>query len=874
MIMGKWTKTTAGLIFLAAVSVYADREIAASVRSAAGVTGSARPALVATAMRGSSSPVARVATPQPKPQIIAAAADTTTSVKLLDDSTSTDPFAAPAPAPAPAQTPATQPSTEGRSVSSQEVNVSEAGTVEIHVNDANLVEVLRMLSLQSQRNIIASKDVHGTVTANLYDVTVQQALDAILHANGYVYREKGNFIYVYTAKELQDIEKAERHVQTQVFRLYYTPAANAATMIKPVLSSTGQVAVTTPAVTGLSSNAGSGSSGSSSGGGASGDTGGNSHAVEDMLVVTDYPENLAAVKKVLSEIDVRPQQILLEATILRASLSENNALGINFTVLGGVDFTGLNTAGATAGDLLTGAIVDNPNAQGIVQHNAAGAGTGFANNVPNGGLQVGVVTSNVAAFLKALEQTTDTTVLANPKVLTLNKQQGEVFVGNEDGYYTTITTQTTTSQQVQTLQTGTLLVFRPYIADDGYIRLEVHPEDSDGQVKANGLPSKTTTEVTSNIMVQDGHTVVIGGLFRESSNVGRSQIPFLGNLPLVGALFKSQQDTTQRDEIIILLTPHIVKDQSAYSELSQEQLRTFDQMRVGVRKGMMFWGRNRLAESAYESAKRELAKPHPDRHLAVWDLNEATNLNPTFAEAIELKEQVTGHMVTEASGSSIRDFVQEAVLRDVPPAPAPSTEPAVAPPAKGPAAVRPEAPTTVPVADVPATMPVTGVPATMPTAESTDLHPANPVAVTEPSETTARAATTEPSEQAAETPTTQPAEAIANTEGQSSKSGQEMAESPAMQPTGAVAEESSRNPADEAPIAAVPATNPADTSAVASVPSTQPASGDAETTSIAAEPESVPATQPVAHSDNTESTGTNVTELPMDPATPDVNGGK
>ena len=76
------------------------------------------------------------------------------------------------------------------------MTVSDAGTVEMHVNDASLAEVLRMLSLQSRRNIVASKEVTGHVTANLYNVTVAQALDAILVSNGYVYREKDNFIYV------------------------------------------------------------------------------------------------------------------------------------------------------------------------------------------------------------------------------------------------------------------------------------------------------------------------------------------------------------------------------------------------------------------------------------------------------------------------------------------------------------------------------------------------------------------------------------------------------------------------------------------------------------------------------------------------------
>src|SRR5439155_25246210 len=93
-----------------------------------------------------------------------------------------DPFA---PSTQPTTQPATQPSSEGTPVNSTYVAVSETGTVEIHVNDANLVEVLRMLSLQSQKNIVASKDVSGKVTANLYGVTVKEALDAILKANGY-----------------------------------------------------------------------------------------------------------------------------------------------------------------------------------------------------------------------------------------------------------------------------------------------------------------------------------------------------------------------------------------------------------------------------------------------------------------------------------------------------------------------------------------------------------------------------------------------------------------------------------------------------------------------------------------------------------------
>ncbi len=170
-----------------------------------------------------------------------------------------------------------------------------------------------MLSLQSQKNIVATKDVRGTVTANLYDVTIKEALDAILRSNGYDYREKGNFIYVYTAKELADMEKAAMVRKTEIFRLYYTPVANAANLIKPVLSEGAQVALTAPAQTGIESEGK--------------DAGGNSHATEDLLVVSDYPDRLDQVRAILKEVDRRPVQILVEATILQAQINENNDLG-------------------------------------------------------------------------------------------------------------------------------------------------------------------------------------------------------------------------------------------------------------------------------------------------------------------------------------------------------------------------------------------------------------------------------------------------------------------------------------------------------------------------------------------------------------------
>jgi type IV pilus assembly protein PilQ len=476
-------------------------------------------------------------------------------------------------------------------------------------------------------------------------------------------------------------------------------------MIKPVLSTDAQVATSTPALSGINSGAK--------------DVGGGSHATEDVIVVTDYPDNLEKVRKLLREVDRRPQQILIEATILRAALNEDNALGVDFALMGGVDFSTLSAAGTGPAGALSGSIINTPtNGAGgassstIVNNGYAGGQTGFTSAVPQGGLRVGLVKNNVAVFISALESITDTVVLANPKVLALNKQSGEVIVGRKDGYITTTVTETTQTQSVEFLDTGTRLIFRPFVGDDGYVRMEIHPEDSSGGLNSANLPFKITTEVTSNVMVKDGHTIVIGGLFRESSTTSRGQVPFLGNLPLAGVLFRNQRDNTVREEIIILLTPHIVKDDAAYSQLSEQQLSEAEKLRVGVRKGMMPWGRERLAEGCYEKAVEE--KNHGKKDSAIWWLNCATNLNPKFTEAIDMKEELTGKVVTQADNSSIRTFLRKEMLMERPSgaAPVPASVPIDVPRTTAPS-TRTNPPSTQPIIDAAVTTPAT--PTTQPT---------------------------------------------------------------------------------------------------------------------------------------------------------------
>jgi type IV pilus assembly protein PilQ len=641
MFMRKWTRS-AGLLFCAVASVY---------------NGPAAFA-VEEALRSS--------------------ADSPPTVKLISDT--------PADAATSDSVPSTQPA------GTPKVAINDAGTISIHTNnDISVSEILREIGAQAQLSIIPSRDVRGSIPAmDLYNVTVNEALDAILHSNGMAWEKKGNLIYVYTQKELDQREKAARKTVTKTFPLHYVPAGDVLSLIKPALSPDAQTSSTKDALSGI--NTGDVGTGSTSGSaGSSVETGGNSEAGLDMIVVTDYPENLQRVSDIIKQIDCRPQQILVEATIFQANLTDNNSMGIDFSLMGGVNFDTLlsnstpltsalsgnilNTAGSTA----TGTTGSPAN---VVKQGYAGFTTGnYDTQVPPGGLQIGIVKNNLGVFISALEAVTEGTVLANPKVLALDKQQGEVIVGSEFGYLTTTTTATTSSQTVQFLDTGTILSFRPYVGDDGYIRMEIHPEDSNGGLNASNLPVKNTTEVSTNLLVKDGNTIVIGGLFRETSSSSRNQVPFLGSLPLAGALFRSKTDATNRQEIIILLTPHIIKDDAQYSKSSEEQVKELEQMRIGVRKGMMWFGRERLAESAYENAVAEMNKPHPCLDLVLWHLNCAINLNPKFIEAIEMKEKITGKQVTDVDNSAIRSFVRQQIMAQTPPpstAAAPATRPSVA----------------------------------------------------------------------------------------------------------------------------------------------------------------------------------------------------
>lgn len=402
------------------------------------------------------------------------------------------------------------------------------GLLEFHARNIDVAEAFGQLRQLLRKNIVVAPGLDARFTGDLYDVTPAEAIDVVCRAAGLTSYEEGPYIYIEPAR-----------MRTEIYRLEHSRAADLVTMITPLLSPGGAVAGTLPSQQGIVSSPE--------------EAGGDGYASQDIVVVRDLPEVLSRVDDLIATVDAAPLQVLIEATILTAEMIDSQEIGVDFTALSRLDFI---DAGASSPDGLSAAV--GPFAAQQLESGFGAAQSNVSSGLGTGGLNIGFLEGGVGVFLKALSEITRTTVLASPKVVTLNKQRGEILLGRREGYLTTTVTQTSTTQEVEYLETGTRLVFRPFIGTQGFVRLEIHPEDSDGGINTLGLPFKDTAEVTTNVLVRSGDTIVVGGLFRERARTVETKVPLLGDIPLLGWLFRGTLDVTVREEVIVVLTPTII----------------------------------------------------------------------------------------------------------------------------------------------------------------------------------------------------------------------------------------------------------------------------------------------------------------------------
>lgn len=475
------------------------------------------------------------------------------------------------------------------------------GRLVINIQDTDLRKVLEMLSEQGGLNILASNSVQGKVSATLSGVDLDSALRAILRSTGFVARREGKFIYVGTPEDFEQMEHAADQIGTRVYRPNYVRASDLKELIQPLLTEKiGVASVTAKSAVGIASD--------------DDKAGGDDFAGGDAVLVRDYEAVLAQIDQVVAEIDVRPMQVHIEAMILSVKLNDSDKFGVDFKKL----IDGGNFAFGWGKPVDSLAQVE----------------------FKDGGLKFGFLDGDVGLFIQALEHIGDTNVIASPRLMVLNKHRADILIGRQEGYVSTTQTETATTQTVQFLDLGTQLRIRPFISPDGLIRMEIHPELSDGSVQVEGnftLPKKDVTKVTTNIMVRDGCTVVIGGLMQEQLTSTVDQVPFFGNLPLVGVLFRSKEEKTNRVELIVLVTPHIVYEPETCQE-GEHAASEFHRRQEVYREKMSPIGKRSLGRRYFRMAQQAWAEGNGRRALRFAEM--AVHFDPLNRAAIDLRADI------------------------------------------------------------------------------------------------------------------------------------------------------------------------------------------------------------------------------------------
>jgi type II secretory pathway component GspD/PulD (secretin) len=522
-----------------------------------------------------------------------------------------------APAAAP---PAAEPTSAAPAKPTARVDMTTEGRFSLSAQGIEVGKLLELISIKARQNIVASDKVKGLVTVNLFDVPLEDALNAILDVNGLAWRREGDFIYVNTQAEVD----AQRVREARIITLQFLSAEDAIAFIKPVLTDGGTAVALGKVDQGYAPTVENG--------------GADSFAFAAKVMVNDYPEVHERVAKVVAELDTPPKQVRVEATILTVDLTDDTAFGLDLSVVGNVDF-GSITGGplGVVNDMIAGKVPGTPSTG-----NVSNLFPTSTNNKITPTAQVGVLTSDVAIFLQMLDQVVNSSVLARPTVTVLNRQRAQVQIGERIAYLSTTQTQTSTTQEVKYLDVGVKLIFRPFVSPDGMVRIELAPQVSTARSKTIAavggqaeVPDEFTQELRTNVRVKSGQTIVLGGLFREDESVTKRQVPGLGDL--IPGVFSGAAGTTRKQEVMFLITPTIVDDSQDY-RAGDEALKTVEAAKVGARAGLLPFSHAHLAGN-YEVQALEAWKKG-DRTTALFYVDQALRNERASPTMISLREAI------------------------------------------------------------------------------------------------------------------------------------------------------------------------------------------------------------------------------------------
>ncbi len=446
--------------------------------------------------------------------------------------------------------------------------------ISLNFQSIDLRAVLAILADSSGKNLVVSDSVNGNITLRLQDVPWDQALDIILRTKGLATREFGNVMMVGTAGEISNQETAEAAAQQSLqqveplesafIQVNYAKAADLVVLIKgnggvsSMITKRGSVSV---------------------------------DARTNTLLVQDTADKVAAVRALVQKLDVAVKQVLIESRIVIANNDFSNQLGAQLGYTGSRLTNGslMTTTGTLAGtDSMDGNFITSSNAA----NNAINSGTTpvplltpFTAPALDNRLNVNIPTAGAAgsiAFsvlrgdslidleISALQSEGQGEIVSSPRVLTADQQAAHIEQGVQIPYQQASSSGATTTAFKDAVLS---LDVTPQITPDARVimDLEVH-DDAVGQnvqsATGGSVPTIDTRDVKTKVLVNDGDTVVLGGIYETTESTSISKVPLLGDLPLLGWLFRNTQTTDNKDELLIFVTPKIV-DQTVAAALSQ-----------------------------------------------------------------------------------------------------------------------------------------------------------------------------------------------------------------------------------------------------------------------------------------------------------------
>ena len=391
-------------------------------------------------------------------------------------------------------------------------------------DDANIRNILQLIAEVSDLNIIAGDDVKGTITLRLVDVPWDQALELIMDIKGLGMLREGNIVRIMPKDRIRKMQQekftASRALEkmedlvTEVVTVNYTDVGSVASKSGKRLTERGNI-------------------------------------IEDVrdkkLIITDIPSAVADIKALVALLDTPERQVLIEARIVEASSTFSRDLGVNWGITYDNNPTGNTSVSGDTG--LGGSFALNP-------ASLAAGSAGFASDFTFG--RVGLDKLILDLRIAALEQSGHGRIVSTPRVTTLNGEEAEISQGTEIPYTTTSDEGTKTEFKKAELS----LKVTPEINPDGSIFLEIEAKnDSRGATVPTGLgsaPAIDTKTADTKLLVQDGETTVIGGIFIEDKSVSDGGVPWLQHIPVLGYLFKSHSVSSERRELLIFITPRIL----------------------------------------------------------------------------------------------------------------------------------------------------------------------------------------------------------------------------------------------------------------------------------------------------------------------------